>query len=129
MPHSEGADPYFLHQPKTIDVITLFHRPSLPSSVRVLNLLRDASARPAGGLTDKKRQSPFELDVSEAPPTPDQLRTILDYVEGDKSMDLVDGAKSEGEAIEKLEEDPKRFKAPVVCCLARCIRLLLGMEG
>ena len=32
-------------------------------------------------------------------------------------MDLVDGAKNEGDALKKLSENPKRFKPPVVCRL------------
>lgn len=94
--------------------------------MRILNLLKDASAQAAGSSTDKKQPSPFELDVSEIPPTADQLKTILDYVEGNKSMELVDGAKNEGEAVKRLKEDPKRFKAPVVRCLALCKPLSSG---
>lgn len=90
----------------------------MPSSVRVLNLLKDASARATESSTDKKHRAPFELEVTETPPTTDQLRSILEYAGGQKSMELVDGAQDEGEAIKKLSEDPRRFKAPVVCCLA-----------
>ena len=105
-------------QHKTLDVITHFHRPSLPSSARVLNILQSASAAAAESSTDKKHRSPFELNVSENPPTTDQLRSILEYVGGHKSNELVDGAKDEGDAIKKLREDPSRFKGPVVCRLA-----------
>lgn len=91
--------------------------------MRILNVLKDASARASGSSTDKKQQSPFELNVSETPPTTDQLTTILEYVEGDKSTELVDGAKNNGEAINILKEDPKKFKAPVVCFLVLCITL------
>lgn len=97
--------------------------------MRILNLLKDASARAGGSSTEKKQQSPFELNVSEAPPTTDQLRTILEYVEGDKSKELVDGAQNEGEAIQKLKEDPKKFKAPVVCFLATSVHNLVVGNG
>lgn len=91
--------------------------------MRILDLLKDASARASGTSTDKKQQSPFELNVSETPPTIDQLRTMLEYVKGDKSTELVDGAKNDGEAIKLLKEDPKKFKAPVVCFLVMCIAM------
>jgi arsenate reductase-like glutaredoxin family protein len=113
-----NVNPGPLNQHKTLDVITLFHRSSLPSSTRVLNLLKNTSARAAESPTDEKHRPPFELDVTEAPPTTDQLRSILEYVGGHKSRLLVDGAKDEEDAIEKLSQDPKRFKAPVVCCFA-----------
>lgn len=86
----------------------------MPSSTRVLNILQGASAAAAEGSTDKQRRAPFELTIEEEPPTPDQLRIILEYAGSDKSMELIDGAKDESDAIKKLKEDPARFKAPVV---------------
>ncbi|PGH04196.1 hypothetical protein AJ79_07174 [Helicocarpus griseus UAMH5409] len=126
---------------KTLDVITLFHKPSLPSSARILTLLKQANAEAASAATEdqasdtspstitKQRRSEFELDVTEAPPTPDQLKSILDYVGagvgGDvakarggaamaKPGDLVEGARDRLDALKRLREDGGRFVRPVV---------------
>lgn len=60
------------------------------------------------------QRTEFELNVTEDPPTSDQLRTILEYVGGTRAKDVVDGARSEGDAISTLRQDPSKFKAPVV---------------
>ncbi|MCJ1404431.1 hypothetical protein MMC11_007656 [Xylographa trunciseda] len=109
---------------KTLDVITLFHKPSLPASTRVLNILKQVSAHASEGATEdqasdhshqnKIQRSEFELNVTEEPPTSDQLRTILEYVGARRAKDVVDGAKDESDAMRLLKEDSKRFKRPVV---------------
>jgi hypothetical protein len=54
--------------------------------------------------------------VTTAPPTPDQLRNILDYVGGGvKPSDLVQGAKDAKEALELFKKDEGKFVRPVVC--------------
>ncbi|EDN08542.1 DUF1687 domain-containing protein [Histoplasma capsulatum] len=121
---------------KTLDVITLFHKPSLPASTRVLALLKQANTDAAtAAIRDEdsgalaSRRSEFELNVTEEPPTPDQLKSILDYVGagvgGDVAKarggavmampgDLVQGARNRLDAMRRLKEDGSRFTRPVV---------------
>ena len=107
-----------------MDIITLFHKPSLPASTRVLTLLKQISAQASEHATEdqasdhasqyKIQRSEFELNVAEDPPTSDQLRTILEYVGAGKAMNIVEGAKDEADAMKKLKEDSARFRMPVV---------------
>lgn len=111
-------------QHKTLDVISLFHKPSVPSSLRVLTILKQVSALASETATEdqatdhsqqnKLQRTEFELNVTEEPPTSDQLRIILEYVGEQRASDVVDGAKDIGDAIRKLKENTKRFRAPVV---------------
>ena len=64
---------------------------------------------------NKLQRTQFELNVTEEPPTGDQLRTILEYIGESKAPQIVEGAKDTEDAIRKLKEDAKRFKSPVVC--------------
>ena len=64
---------------------------------------------------NKMQRTQFELNVTEEPPTGDQLRTILEYIGESKAPLIVEGAKNTEDAIRKLKEDAKRFKSPVVC--------------
>lgn len=112
-------------QHKTLDIVTLFHRPSVPSSLRVLTQLKQISAHASETATEdqasdhthqnKLQRTQFELNVTEEPPTSDQIRTILEYVGERKASQLVDGARDAQDAIQKLKEDSRRFKVPVVC--------------
>ncbi|KAK2790406.1 hypothetical protein FQN51_002493 [Onygenales sp. PD_10] len=112
---------------KTLDVITLFHSPTLPASTRVLNLLKTANANASAAAastldqaspTPPPRRNQFELNVTEDPPTPDQLKSILDYVGADvggqvarekggaalvKPGDLVRGARDRLDALRRLK--------------------------
>ncbi|MCJ1393675.1 hypothetical protein MMC18_006551, partial [Xylographa bjoerkii] len=98
--------------------------PSLPASTRVLNILKQVSAHASEGATEdqasdhsqqnKVQRSEFELNVTEEPPTSDQLRTILEYVGARKVKDVIDGAKNESDAMRLLKEDSKRFRRPVI---------------
>ena len=63
---------------------------------------------------NKTQRSEFELNVTEDIPTSDQLRTIFDYVGANKAKELVEGSHDVSDAIKRLQEDRKRFKAPVV---------------
>lgn len=112
-------------QHKTLDVLTLFHKPSNPASVRVHNMLKTASAHSAetatedqasdhSGQNDHVQREPFELDVTEAEPTLDQLRSILEYVGAGKVGSLVKGATSEGDAMKILKQSADAFQRPVV---------------
>ncbi|KAK2765085.1 hypothetical protein FQN54_008784 [Arachnomyces sp. PD_36] len=118
---------------KSLDVITLFHKPSLPASSRALNLLKQASSEASETATEdqasdhtshsKAQRSEFELDVTESAPTPDQLKSILEYVGGSgavggsgKPSDIIQGARDQADAVKKLQEDggKESFLRPVV---------------
>ncbi|KAF7504930.1 hypothetical protein GJ744_001577 [Endocarpon pusillum] len=108
---------------KTLDVITLFHTPSIPASTRIATILKQASARSQEQATEDQasdqshqnsRRDPFELDITEAPPTKDQLKSIFEYVGGSKAAQLVKGASSQSDALRKLQENPDSFLRPVV---------------
>ena len=108
------------------NVITIFHKPSSPSSTRVLNLLKQHQTTPAATATKSEnsnnalqnqaeRNVNFDLDVSEANPTSDQLRSILDFV-GDQNVGkLIPGEQDRRRAIEKMVQDAESFERPVVC--------------
>ncbi|CAF9912379.1 MAG: hypothetical protein HETSPECPRED_000924 [Heterodermia speciosa] len=108
---------------KTLDIISLFHKPAAPSSLRVVTLLKQISAQASETATEdqasdhthqnKLQRTTFELNVTEEVPTSDQLRTILEYVGEDKASEIVEGAKDSGDAIRRLKQNPKLFKAPV----------------
>ncbi|KAI4215579.1 MAG: hypothetical protein LQ351_002048 [Letrouitia transgressa] len=111
---------------KTLDVITLFHKASSPASIRAHTILKQVAAHASETATEdqatdhtsqnKFQRTEFELNITEDPPTPDQLRTILDYVRGGsrRADQLVDGAKDASDALRLLREDPRKFKPPVV---------------
>lgn len=84
-------------QHKTLDVLTLFHAPTCPASLRVLSLLEAASV--------KQKKPPFELEVLDAPliPTPDQLRSVLEFVGADKAGLVLKGATGKRDAMRALE--------------------------
>ncbi|EEP81160.1 predicted protein [Uncinocarpus reesii 1704] len=113
---------------KPLDIVTLFHKPALPASLRALALLKQASAtaaetasgiHPTAEKNFRPRREQFELDVTEDPPTPDQLKLIMDYMGGGavgagKPGDLVQGARDRLDALRRLKEDGERFVRPVV---------------
>jgi hypothetical protein len=111
-------------QHKTLDVITLFHKASSPASLRVHSLLKQASAKAAEYATEDqasdynaqnqaKRQD-FELEVTEEPPTEDQLHSILEYLGPHRAGDVVTGAKNESDAMKKLALNKDSFQRPLV---------------
>lgn len=63
---------------------------------------------------NKLQRTEFELNITEDPPTTDQLRSILEYVGARKAGHLVNGARDEADALRLLKEDPKKFTPPVV---------------
>ena len=105
-------------------MITLFHKPSIPASTRVLTLLKRAAAEASTTATEDQasdhskqnriQREQFELNITEDPPTSDQLRTILEYVGAKKAKDIVEGARDQQDALKRLKEDGGRFIAPVV---------------
>lgn len=54
------------------------------------------------------------MNVTEDPPTGEQLRTIIEYVGERKASQIVDGARDASDAMHKLSQDVNRFRAPVV---------------
>lgn len=107
------------------DVITLFHKPSVPESVRVQTMLKQASAHASQSATEDQasdhshqdkihKRHPFELEITEADPTPDQVRSILEYIGAGKAGTLVKGASSESDALKILKQSADAFQRPVV---------------
>ncbi|PYH45323.1 uncharacterized protein BP01DRAFT_356816 [Aspergillus saccharolyticus JOP 1030-1] len=113
---------------KTLDPITIFHTPSSTTSKNALKILQRASTiaqspdtAPAGG------RGEFQLEITTAPPTTDQLRNILDYVTGnpagagapDKGAryavgEVVRGARDAEDAMKRFKGDPEgTFVRPV----------------
>ncbi|KAJ5100652.1 hypothetical protein N7456_006704 [Penicillium angulare] len=120
---------------KTLDPVTLFHSPTLASSTRTLNLLKQASITASETATEdqasdysshaKQQRGDFELEVTTDLPTTDQLRSILDYIspvsgvggQGEKATygvsELVKGARDAEDAIKRFKEDKESFVRPV----------------
>jgi hypothetical protein len=102
----------------------LFHQPKLQPSVRALALLKQISAEASETATEdqasdhshqnKIQRAEFELDIQEEPPTGDQLRSILEYAGINKAKEIVEGSHDVNDAVKRLQEDHKRFRAPVV---------------
>ena len=112
-------------QSKTQDVISVFHKKSIPASVRVVNLLKQASAHSQETATEDQAsdhsgqnkftsRDPFELEVTEADPTPDQLKNIFDYLGNGNASKLVKGTSNYSDALRKLKESGDNFQRPVV---------------
>jgi hypothetical protein len=103
-------------QHKPLDIITLFHKAGSPASARVIAALRKASEAAAeSSAANSSGRSEFQLDITEAPPTPDQLQTILGYVGRQGIPSVVTGANDEAEAMKKFKENVENFRRPVVC--------------
>lgn len=153
-------------QPKTLDPITLFHNPSLSASNRALQILQRAStaASEASISADTKanressqstatsahdalhnvptNRGDFQLDVTTAPPTTDQLRNIFEYLgsgAGARTVppsEVVPGATDARDALRKFAEAAGNgdggFVRPVVsfprssCCQGLMSRLSTG---
>jgi len=115
------------HQHKPKDIITLFHKSSSPASIRVQSLLKRVSANASETATEDQasdhshqtalQRSEFELNVTEDPPTADQLQTILEYVGTSAIGTVVKGAKTTDQALKKFKESSENFQRPVVCPL------------
>jgi hypothetical protein len=92
--------------------------------MRVFTLLKQASAAATEHTTEdqasdhsqqtKATRQPFELNITEDPPTPDQLKSILEYVGAQKAGTIIKGAKDEAEAMRKLKENADNFQRPIV---------------
>jgi arsenate reductase-like glutaredoxin family protein len=105
--------------------VTLFHKPSSSASTRVHTILKQAHAQAAAHATEDQASShkaheklervEFDLDVTEAPPTSDQLKNILEYLGGSGAVSkVIRGAQNETDALKKLEANGESFERPVV---------------
>lgn len=106
----------------------------MPSSLKVYSLLKQASATASEYATEDQasdhtkqstQQHEFELDVTEEPPTADQLRTILEYVGAQRASTIIKGAKDEADAFRKLKENGDNFQRPLaseghIASMAHC---------
>ncbi|KAI1772756.1 DUF1687-domain-containing protein [Hypoxylon cercidicola] len=111
---------------KTLDIVTLFHKAGSPASTRAATILKQVSANATETATEdqasdhshqthpNRSRQEFELNVTEDPPTTDQLQTILEYVGKDKISSVVNGATSINEALKKFKESNENFKRPVI---------------
>ncbi|KAL1302865.1 hypothetical protein AAFC00_003194 [Neodothiora populina] len=106
------------------NVITLFHAPKSPASIRAQTLLKQTAANAQATATEdqasshdaqsKTERSEFELDVQEGDPTSDQLTNIFEYLGADKIGSVVEGASTPSEAIRKVKANGDLFKRPVI---------------
>jgi hypothetical protein len=101
-------------QHKTLDIVTLFHKAGSPASVRVAELLKQASAKASAGSSSGTREQ-FELNITEDAPTEDQVRTILEYVGPTGVPSIVKGAQDEKDALKKFKQSRDNLLRPVVC--------------
>lgn len=124
-PAEPSTDLHTQHGAK--NVVTLFHKPSNEASTRVLTLLKQSNAQAVSHATEdqasshetqnKLERTEFELDVTEAPPTSDQLKNILEYLGGPVSGaagQIIRGARDESDALKRLKENGDSFQRPVV---------------
>ncbi|KAK5991058.1 hypothetical protein PT974_09334 [Cladobotryum mycophilum] len=101
---------------KTLDIVTLFHKAGSPASVRVANLLKQVSTgAQADATTDKGaiQREPFELNITEDHPTPEQVQTILQYVGQSGVSSVIKGARDEKDALKKFKESKENLLRPV----------------
>jgi hypothetical protein len=92
--------------------------------MRVYNILKQASATATEHATEdqasdhshqtKATRQPFDLNITEDPPTPDQLKSILEYVGAQKAGTIIKGAKDKADAMRKLKVNADNFQRPVV---------------
>ena len=93
--------------------------------MRVATALRQASAAASETSTEDQasdhtaqsnavRRPEFKLEITETPPTADQLRTILDYVGKQRAGTIVEGAADEQEALRMYRENAERLRRPLV---------------
>lgn len=113
-------------------MITVFHKPSLPASTRVVTFLKQANANAQATATEDQASShepqsntervDFNLDIQEGPPTGDQLKSIMEYIGGHNAGKVILGARDLSSAMTKLKEDAELFQRPLVT------RLVLNFE-
>lgn len=104
--------------------MTLFHKAGQPASIRVANLLKQASANATAGATidqasDHSAQTApgreqFELDITAENPTSDQIQTILEYVGKTGVSKIIPNAVDEKDALKKYAQDKSSLVRPLV---------------
>lgn len=107
------------------NVVTLFHKPSSQASMRAHTILKQANAQSVATATEdqasshsaqnKAERTEFELEVTEEPPTADQLKSIVEYLGGPSAIGrVIEGAKDETDALRRLKADANTFQRPLV---------------
>lgn len=105
--------------------MTLFHKPSSQASLRAHTILKQANAQSVATATEdqasshdaqnKAERHEFDLDVTEAPPTADQLKNILEYLGGPGAVGkVIQGAKDETDALRRLKANGDAFQRPLI---------------
>ncbi|OJD35275.1 fatty acid desaturase [Diplodia corticola] len=97
---------------KAKTVVTLFHEPASASSMRVLNLVKQAEAE--ANTTKKDTDVEVTLDVQEEPPTSDQVAILLDYVGAKDAGKIIQGATDEHGALRKFKANKSSFVKPLI---------------
>merc|ERR1712070_589321 len=120
---SNSDEIVILQEPLQRDVITLFHAPSVPASMRAHAILKQAAATAQSSATEDQasdhdnqsrlQRTDFNLDVQETPPTPDQLTSILDYLGPSKASTVVEEATGTSDALRKFNAKQQAFQRPV----------------
>lgn len=97
--------------------------------MRVANLVKQISANAQVGATldqasdhsaqTKPGREPFELNITEDPPTTDQVQTILGYVGTGGISKVIKGARDEKDALKRFKESKENFLRPLVCLCLR----------
>ncbi|KAF2155710.1 DUF1687-domain-containing protein [Myriangium duriaei CBS 260.36] len=105
------------------DVITLFHSPKNPSSIRVYTLLKQTAGTAQSTATEdqasshdhhsKVSRTEFDLQVEEQQPTSDQLQSILEYAGDSKAGSVVEGASSISDALKRARSG-SRIVTPLI---------------
>ncbi|KAI9891906.1 MAG: hypothetical protein M1814_002291 [Vezdaea aestivalis] len=116
------------HKPQ--NVVTLFHRPSSAASSRVLTLLKQVNATAVAGATEdqasdhskqlkaQEDQVDFKLDITEEPPTSDQVQAIFEYLGADASK-VVKGASTVDDAKSIMKKNADAFQRPLILAMLR----------
>lgn len=88
------------------------------------NLLKQASANVQAGATidqasdhtsqNNAAREPFELNITEEPPTNEQVQTMLEYVGKQEIPEIIKGARDQKDALKKFKENKDSFLRPVV---------------
>ena len=81
------------------------------------NAQSSATEDEASDTTGLKRRDPFELNITEEPPTAEQVQTILEYVGKTGVSQVVKGANDEKDGLKKFKANQESFQRPVVCLL------------
>ncbi|KAF4124744.1 Protein of unknown function (DUF1687) [Geosmithia morbida] len=109
---------------KTLDIVTLFQKTGSPASTRIANALKQASANASTETTidqasstsaqDAPKRDPFELNITEEPPTEDQVQTILGYVGQGGISRIIKDARDEQDALKKFKLNKDSLLRPLV---------------